>query len=339
MAQTQLSDIIEPTVFMEYVVDRTKELSELYQSELVVSDPRVTTLAMGGGTIFHAPFWNDLVATESNVGSDNPASTSTPEKIVADDERMTKNYRNQSWAAMDLASAVAGDDPMRRVGDLVADYWRRDMQKTLIAALDGVLADNVANDGGDMLHNIATDDAAAITDAELISPEAVIIAKQTMGDAAEELTAIAMHSVCYSRLQTLNVIDYRNTSAQGSAQGLQIPFYLGYRVIVDDTLPAVAGTNRITYTTYLLGRGSVAEGEGMARVPVEVDRLPETGDGEGQEVLYNRRHYILHPRGIDFVGGTVTGKSPTNAEYALAGNWNRVYQRKSCRWAYLKTNG
>ena len=79
--------------------------------------------------------------------------------------------------------------------------------------------------------------------------------------------------------------------------------------------------------------------EGRARLPVEVDRLPATGDGEGQEVLYNRRHYILHPRGIDFVGGTVAGKSPTNAEYALAGNWNRVYQRKSCRWAYLKTNG
>ncbi len=339
MAQTRLSDIIEPTVFMDYVVDRTKERSALYQSELVVDDPRVTELAMGGGSIFHMPFWNDLTATESNVGSDDPAQESTPEKIRADDERAHKHFRNQSWASMDLASAVAGDDPMKRVADLVADYWARDMQNTLIASLDGVIADNVANDSGDMVHDVATDAVGAPADAELIGPDAVITAKQTMGDAAEDLTAIAMHSVPYSRLQKLDQIDFRNTSEKGSAGGLQIPFYLGYRVIVDDGCPAVVGTNRITYTSYLLGRGSVALGEGRARVPVEVDRLPATGKGEGQEVLYNRRHFILHPRGIDFTAATVTGKSPTNTELRLATNWNRVYQRKSIRVAFLQTNG
>jgi len=335
MATTQLADIIEPSVFARYVIDQTKSLSALFASGIVQPSAEVAALIVGGGSIYNMPFWNDLGNTVSNVGSDNPASSATALKVTAANEKAVKHYRNQLWSAADLVSTVAGDDPIKMIGDRVAAYWSRDMQRILIASLTGVLADNVANDAGDMINNVATDAAGTPTSAELVGPATILDAKQTMGDAGETITGIAMHSVCFTRLQKDNVIAYM----PAAETNVRIPTYLGKTVIVDDGLPAVAGTNRITYTSILFGAGAVAQADGAPKVPVEIDRAPAQGDGEGIETLHNRQHFVLHPRGISFIAGSVVGKSPTNAELALAANWNRVYQRKSIPIAFLKTNG
>tara|TARA_R110000796_G_scaffold117736_1_gene230773 strand:- start:15246 stop:16253 length:1008 start_codon:yes stop_codon:yes gene_type:complete len=335
MATTQLSDIIEPSVFTDYVLNRTKELSALFESEVILPDSQIAELAMGGGATYNMPFWNDLGNTESNVGSDNPASSSTALKIDADQDVSVKHFRNQSWSTMNLAGVIAGDDPMKRIGDRVATYWSRDMQRTLIASLNGVIADNDANDSDDMIHNVATDGAGAITDAELLTETNIVNGLLTMGDALEDITAMAMHSVTYGTLVKRDLIDFIKAS-DGTTK---IPTYLGRAVIVDDGCPAVAGSNRVTYTTFLFGRGAIGYGEGAPKKPTEVDNAPAAGDGEGQEFLYSRRHYIMHPRGIKFTSSSVAGKSPTNTELAAAANWDRVYERKQVRLAAIKTNG
>ena len=339
MAETRLADIIEPAKFNAYVLKMTTELSRLVRAGIISMDDAITVAANSGGATVNMPFWNDLANVEPNISSDNPASTSTPQKIAADQDIAVVNYRNQSWSSMDLTSSVAGDDPMARIGDRVANYWVRADQSMLIAMLTGVIADNVANNNGDMVVNLATDAVGAPADAELIGAEAVVNAATTMGDHADDLTAIAMHSVPYSRLQKLDLITYRNETLQGSQQTLPIPMYLGKDVIVDDGCPAVAGTNRVTYTSYLFGRGAIAQGDGTPRVPVEVDRDPDAGDGGGQETLYSRVQKILHPRGIKFNNASVAGKSPTNTEFQNAANWTRVYDRKLIRFAALQTNG
>lgn len=334
MATTQLTDVIEPSVFTDYVIERTAELSALFQSNIIIPDARIDALAKSPSTLVNMPFWNDLPTTESNISSDDPATLVTPQKITASQDIATNNYRNEAWSAADLVSAVAGADPMAAIGNLVASFWARDLQRTQIAMLRGVLADNIANDSSDMLYNIANDLATAITDAERISAEAVILAAQTMGDNAEKLTAIAMHSVPFSRLQIQDQIAF----IRPSDNDIEIPTYLGKRVIVDDMLPAIAGTNRITYTTVLYGTGAMGYGEGAPRTPTEIDRSAAGGNGEGVETLHNRKHYILHPRGIKFTGSPA-GQTPTNTEYTAAGSWDRVYERKNVRIAFLNTNG
>jgi hypothetical protein len=280
------------------------------------------------------PFWNDLEG-ESNVGSDDPATHSTPGAINADQDIAAKHFRNKSWATMSLSGELAGDDPARVIGDSVADYWARDMQAILIASLTGVFADNAANDDGDMIVNVATDAAGAVGAAEKISAPLILQAKQTMGDAAIRLAAIAMHSMIHTELQRQNLIAYIPNNQAGIGWGT----YMGYTVIVDDTCPAVAGTNRVTYTTYLLGRGAVAYGEGRPKTPTEVENIPSAGNGAGQEILYSRRSFIMHPRGVKFAAASMAGVSPTNAELAQAANWNRVYPRKAVRLVAIKTNG
>lgn len=335
MALVQLADIIEPTVFDNYVAVNSVKKSALFRSGIIMPDPRVQELAQSKGKTFHAPFWNDLDDTEANVGSDNPAVTSTPSKVTSGDESMVKHHRNKSWSSADLVGSVAGADPMVHIANRVSDYWTRQWQALLLATLGGVFADNIANDGGDMVYDVGNDSASAVTAAELISGDAVISAQATMGDRQTELAAIAVHSVVFARMRKNNLIDYIPES-EGRTM---IPTFLGMEVLVDDSMPAVAGTNRIKYTSYLFGRGSVAWGEGAARTPVAIEREEAQGNGEGVETLFHRKRFIMHPKGVSFAAGSVAGFSPTNTELALAANWNRVVDRKLIRIAALVTNG
>jgi hypothetical protein len=335
MALTQLADLIEPSVFKDYIALRTTELSALFQSGIVVPDPEIDELASSKGKTFNMPFFNDLASDEANVGTDT-TGTATPKKITASQDVSVKHIKNQGWSSADINLAIVGEDPMIVIGDRVAGYWSRVLQKSLISSIRGVIADNVANDSSDMVYTIANDLASAVTAAEKISANAVIQAKATMGDATGQLAAIAMHSVVYHTLLDLDVITFIKPSDPSLAA---IPTYMGMQVIVDDGLPAIAGTNRITYHTYLFGRASVGWGEGDPRVPVEVEREAAQGNGEGVETLWSRRHYILHPRGVKFTNSSVAGNSPTDTELLNAANWDRVYDRKLIRVACLQTNG
>lgn len=331
MATTRLTDVVVPSVFAPYVQLLTTELSALWQSGIITPDGKVQALAQGDGKTFNMPFFNDLTTGESNIGTDDPGSSSTPDKIEAAQDISIKHYRNQSWSSADLVSAIIGPDPMGAIAALVAAYWVRDFQSTLIASMQGVTADNIANDSSDMVHDVATDPVTAPPAAEKIGATQVIAAQQTAGDHQTIFTAIAMHSVAFSELKVQNLIAFI-PNARGE---VNIPTYLGLRVIVDDLMPAVMQSNQIQYDTYLFGIGAVGFGEGSPRVPAETERFPAQGDGEGVETLYSRRHYIMHPRGIAY-DGTPASTSPTNTELALAASWDRVYDRKLIRFAVLQ---
>lgn len=338
MAVTRLSDIIEPAGWTAYMLQKTMALSALYQSGIIVADEEIMRRAKAGGSIINIPFWNDLGNQDSNIGSDDPAVLATAQKINAGQDKAHMHYRNQSWSSMDLAAAIAGDDPAKRIAERVAEYWNRDMQRVLIASLTGVFGDNAANAAGDMILDIAKKLAAegAVGTTNMISANSVIDAIQTMGDAGKDISAIAMHSAVYSRLVKAELIQTVRPSTDVWFQTFQ-----NLRVIVDDGCPAVraSGADPIVFTSYLFGKGAVANGEGTPKVPTETIRVPSAGNGEGQETLHSRRHFLLHPRGIKFTGASVAGASPTGTELAAAANWSRVYERKAIRLVALKTNG
>lgn len=335
MAEVRISDVIVPEIFTPSVVNKTMELSRLFQSGIIVPDAQISALAQGPAAYFNLPYFNDLGDTEANTGSDDPAVKSTPQKIGMSKDAAQKMFRNQSWSSMNLTAALLNKDPMGVIADLVAGYWARQGLRTLIAQLKGVIAANVAQDGGDMLVSVALPGAGTPADANKIGPNVVLAAKQTMGDAAESLVAIAMHSVIYTNLQKQNLIAF----IPNSVGQVSIPTYLGYSVIVDDTCPVEVVDGNPVYTTYLFGRGAVGYGEGSPKVATEVKNDPDAGNGEGQETLYNRKHFIQHLRGVKFTQAVMAGEGPTNAELEVAANWDRVYTRKQIRFAAIKTNG
>ena len=334
MATTQISDIIEPSVFLDYVVEQTPVKSRFFNSG-IVNYNEFGSLAEGGGRTVDMPFWHDL-SGDSNVDDDDPDERAVPEKATAASDVAFKHNRNYLLQGADLAAIVAGSDPLRVLGDRVIAYWDREYQKFLIQSALGVLADNQLNDSGDMVYSIASDSEDPVTDGERISGDAMVEAMQTMGDSKADLVAIALHSRVHANLQKLGLLQDHHDLETGA---LMFQTFMGKRVILDDGMPAVPGDNRISYTSILFGAGAFGHGEGTPRVPVASDRDEKGGNGGGIEWFVNRRKFILHPRGIAWQGSSMAGKGPTNSELASGTNWDRVYERQNVRIAYLRSNG
>jgi hypothetical protein len=155
-----------------------------------------------------------------------------------------------------------------------------------------------------------------------------------MGDHKDALSTIGMHSNIYTRLQKQNLIDYI-PDARGE---VNIPTYLGYRLIVDDSFPAVAGSNRITYTCVLFADGAFDGGTGTPMKPSELERAANAGNGGGQDIIHTRQTKVIQPFGFSFLSTSIAGQSATLAELADATEWDRVRARKNIGMAFLQVN-
>ena len=346
MAVTKIADVVVPEIYTPYKQLVTEQKSALIQSGVVARDASIDTLLNGGGLTFNTPSWKDLDNDEENTSTDNEASFSVPKKIGTVTEISVRLNRNQSWSAMDLAADLAGSKPMTAIGNRVGYYWTRRLQAMFIATMQGVFADNAAAPtAGEHVQNDLTNNisgaaySAGVTD---FSAEAFIDTAVTMGDSAEALGMCFMHSIVYARAQKNNLIDFI-PDANGV---VNIPTFLGRRVVVDDGLPNPAGSGAAQtaagiYHTWLFGGGAVRYGVGTPETPFETDRLPSAGDGGGQEVMYDRVQWCLHPVGHAYVGTPPNG-GPTNAatanNLASATSWRRVFtERKQIKIARLIT--
>lgn len=240
---TSLANVIVPEIFVPYVIERTAAKSKILQSGIAVANPKLNELVTRGGTTMKMPFWQDLQGRSQlwTEGSDIEVRNITAEADIA-----ALLLRANAWGATDMSGALAGDDPMKAIGELVSDYWARDEQTTLLYILKGVFASS------SMADHILDKSTAAGTAAN-IDGNMVLDAKQLMGDAADKLTAIAMHSAVFTSLQKQNLITTVMEVGPSGSQ-IAIPTYLGYRVVVDDSMPtattiSTAGVYTLTIST------------------------------------------------------------------------------------------
>lgn len=323
---TRISDIIEPAVFTGYVTQNAMERTALVESGILVPNDVIRAQLRAGAHSFNVPFWRDLGNEEADTVNDNPADLSVPLKIQTGKQLIRKSFLHQSWSAMNLASELAGSDALVRIQERVTAYWNRQLQRRLVSTLNGIIADNVANDDGDMVLDISAETGTAAE----FSPTAVIDATGTLGDAMGSVVGIAMHSDLYRRALKADLIEF----VQPSAGSMRMPTYRGLAVIVDDGMPVDAGV----YTCALFGQGAVGYGVTAPVVAegTEVENLPSAGKGGGQQVLHSRVNLAAHPLGFAWVEGTIAGESPTIAELGAAAHWDRVVERKAVPLAFLR---
>ncbi|WP_028257335.1 major capsid protein [Veillonella montpellierensis] len=311
---TTLQDIINPTPFFtDYVVNRTEELSSIFQSGILTRDSQFDQLASEPAQVHNMPFFNDLTGDSEDIieGQDL-----TADKITSNQDTSTTIRRAKMWSSTDLAAQLSGTDPMKAIGDLTAGFWARDHQKELLNILDGVFSS--ASMTGHVLN--ITD---GVGKAANFSGEAFIDAMQLMGDARNSLTAVVMHSATRSYLDKLNLIQ---TIRQSDA--VSFDTYMGRRVIVDDGCPV--DTDK--YTTYLFGEGAIAYGVGnpVGLKQAAVDR--DEKKGSGIDYLIMRKAFILHPRGVAWQNKTRAHvESVSRDELKDSKNWKRVYDPKKIR--------
>ena len=335
MAKTALVDIIIPTEFEKYAIERTAELSAFGQCGIIEMATEFNELASGGGREVRMPFWKDLTAARQLLSDSGALSVN---KITSDQDIARIHNDAQVWGVNHLAKVVSGDDPMQAIVDLVGDYWARTDEGLVVSCLKGMFAS--ASLAGNRLA-IASETVAGQSAGTRLNGSTFVDASVKLGDRGDRLTAVAMHSATEAALRKLDLIDFIPDS-EGKPQ---IKTFQGRRVIVDDNLPVRAGTtDGLVYTTYLFGAGAFAKGAapldgtplqgGFGTEGVEIGRVPLESD----TFLINRRRHILHPRGVKFNSAAVAGDSPTNAELENGANWTRVFENKNVRIVAIDHN-
>lgn len=324
MAATKITDIVYNSAFAQYFLRSLTERSALIKSGIAAPDPTIAKLcaeAGFGGKSVNLPYWN-TISGDDEVLKDNEKLEVNA--ITAGQDVAVILRRGKAWGAGDLAREIAGSDPIKAVADKLADYWARRRQVTLFSQLTGVFADNIAANAGDLVLDISGETG----DDALLAPDTLLFAAQLLGDAKENLTAIAMHSMCETVLNANNGGNLYKPADNPAA----LPSYNGRKVVMDDSCSYDAATK--IADIYLFGAGAIALNDVPSLNPLEMDRDKLAGT----DIVITRQAWISHLRGVkwDPGAGVPAGATPTNAELAAAGNWTRVYDKKDIRVVKLR---
>ena len=312
---TRLADIIVPDVWNDYVLEKTAQTNILLNSGILSSDEALTKVANSAGEFVKMPFFNDLSGSAERGGIGFDGEAMTPAKITSNQDIAVKIFGSKAWDSSDFASLLSGAKPLETIASRVVEFWNREKQASLIASLDGVFA-------GALKDTHMLDISGNDGDSAIISAGATIDAKQLLGDRAGGLEAMIMHSATYAKLQKDQLIVYETVANQS----ITIPTYLGYKVLIDDTMPVDDGV----YTTYLFSAGAVGYSDiALGDKAIETDRDTLAG----VDVLATRMGWIMHPRGVKW---NTTTFNPDNDALKDKDNWAKVYEDKNIRMVGFK---
>ena len=327
---TVRSDIIIPEVFTPYVIEQTTQRDAFLASGVV--QPLAELNATEGGDFVNVPFWKANLSGDFEVLTDS--TSLTPGKITADKQISVILHRGRAFESRDLAALAAGSDPMAAIGAKIGAYIANQRQKDLLSALSGVFGSINANDSNSALFANCIDSESGDTPTSL-SPKHVAKAKSILGDAGDQLTAVAMHSKVYYDLVERKLVDYvvagdtnQGATASGgsiapayAAGNNTVPTYCGLRVIVSDDVATTGSGASTEYSTYFFTPGAIASGE-QAGLTMETDRdILAKSDAMAVDL-----HYTYHPVGTKWA---VTTTNPTRAQLETVGNWSKVYEQKN----------
>jgi len=325
---TLRSDIIIPEVFTPYVIEQTTQRDAFLASGVV--QPMAELNATEGGDFISVPFYKANLSGDFEVLSD--ASSLTPGKIEADSQKGVILHRGRAFEARDLAALASGSDPMAAIGQKIGAYIANQRQKDLLSCLGGVFG-AVENTSSSAAFFDLTIDGESGDTPTVLSPRHVAEAKAKLGDQGEKLTAICMHSKVYYDLVERRAIDYiyDNTGAadtaasQGSTENafgaVNVPTFMGLRVIVSDDVQTNGSGASTEYATYYFTEGAVASGEQLG-LQTETDRdILAKSDAMSIDL-----HYCYHPVGADWTSSTA---NPNRSTLETVGNWAKVYELKN----------
>ncbi len=308
MGTTKIANVIVPEIYNPYLIQRTAELNKFIASGIASRDPDIQFPNMSrkvrGGKTVHIPFWKSIIEGE-NAEDEIMDDTDAPEinNIEAGESLAAINLRVKVWGANDLAGYFAGDDPMLAIADMNAAYWANRQQKVLLSTLEGV----TAVDGAlkDHVLDITKNDGGA----DVLSSSALIDAMYLMGDHVSELGGMACSSAVMAKLAKLNLIE----TVRDAEANIEYKFYMGKPVIVDDALKGEDGAHPI----YFFGRGAISYNEDTEGIEITETDRDKVG---GNDILISRRAFVMHPRGLSWVGKAAK-TTPSNRELATAANW------------------
>lgn len=298
-------------------MQKTTEKNALITSGIASPDANIAQRMFKGGKGIELPFWKRTNARSEVLSEESPMTT---HKIVAGGDYAAVHARGIGYSSNDLSKLFAGSDPMGEMTTMVSNDWSASFQEVLLSSLKGIFASTLMKD-----HVI--DISKKEGESGVLSNNALIDAIYLLGDNFKSLTGLAMHSAVMGKLAKLKLLDDYPRDAANTAP--EFDTYMRRRIIVDDTIEPEKITvgsdeNAKAYPIYLFGQGAFAYNESAALMEVEPDR----DSGQGDDYLYTRRVFTMHPRGIKWKGNPA-GATASNTELETGTNWELVEDSKN----------
>lgn len=334
------SKTFNPQAFGAYV-DRIPNTTktEFAKSGAVGSNENArNSLSTQTGSLYsRIPYFGriDSDTSQNNDGATNIASSNT----TTYEQGFIVASRMDAWTERSFSKNItAGVDFMDNVAAQISEYKMEVKQKMLLAILEGVFG--MKTTGTDVASKAAKEFVEKHTyDLTGNAGDDAIVGASTLnkaiqkacGDNKNIFKLVIMHSQIATNLENLRLLKYLTyTDADGVQRDLSIATWNGRIVLIDDGMPAkeVAesaegkGDGYTSYTTYILGEGSIVLDDIGDSVPYEMSRDPKTNGG--QDTLYVRDRYICGVDGISFEKPASITASASNDDLKNGANWNII---------------
>ena len=295
-------------------------------SGIVQQDSSIMDLIGEKGNVATIPIYKPLDANESGMEplNNDGLTNNTPVEISGDKQTCMLIQRMKAFKAKDFTKELTGADPMTLIRNKIAGYYAQVWEIELMNIAKAVLG--VAGLSGHVL-DLATEskeiEAGTIYDAE----------QAALGDMAEGLGLIVMHSAIYTQYKKMNMVEFDKYTVNGVIkQEITLPTIAGKHVLVTDNFTK----EDTTYLTYLFGEGAFLSCDKTNyENQYTTDYDPETS--AGIEKFYTKQGKVLHPNGLSLAVDNIAKESPTKTELGTVANWSLKYNAKNVKMGLIKS--
>lgn len=296
-------------------------------SGIVQQDSSIMDLIGEKGNVATIPIYKPLDANESGMEplNNDGLTNNTPTEISGDKQTCMLIQRMKAFKAKDFTKELTGADPMTLIRNKIAGYYAQVWEIELMniaAAVLGVSA--LSNHVLDLASKDKQIEAGTIYDVE----------QAALGDMADGLGLIVMHSMIYKQYKKLDMVDFDKYTVAGMIKdAITLPTIAGKHVLVTDSYTKDSSGN---YLTYLFGEGAFLScDKNNYENQYTTDYDPETS--AGVEKFYTKQGKVLHPNGISLAVDNIAKESPTKAELGTAANWSLKYNTKNVKMGLIKS--
>lgn len=296
-------------------------------SGIVQQDSSIMDLIGEKGNVATIPIYKPLDANESGMEplNNDGLTDNTPTEISGDKQTCMLIQRMKAFKAKDFTKELTGADPMTLIRNKIAGYYAQVWEIELMniaAAVLGVsaLSDHVL----DLASKDKQIEAGTIYDVE----------QAALGDMADGLGLIVMHSMIYKQYKKLDMVDFDKYTVAGMIKdAITLPTIAGKHVLVTDNYTKDSSGN---YLTYLFGEGAFLScDKNNYENQYTTDYDPETS--AGVEKFYTKQGKVLHPNGLSLAVDNIAKESPTKTELGTAANWALKYNTKNVKMGLIKS--
>lgn len=296
-------------------------------SGIVQQDNSIMDLIGEKGNVATIPIYKPLDANESGMEAlNNDGETNnTPVEISGNKQTCMMIQRMKAFKAKDFTKELTGADPMTQIKNKIAGYyqqvWENEMMNIAKAVL-GVTAlkEHVLDLGEKAI------DAGSVYD----------IGQAALGDMADGLGLMVMHSMIYKEYQKMGMVDFdKYVIGEVIQKEVTLPTIAGKHVLVTDryTSNGLTGTNAV-YSTFLFGEGAFLSCDKKNyEKQYTTNYDPETA--AGIDKFYTKQGKVLHPNGLSLAVDNIEKESPTFAELGTSSNYALKFNTKNVKMGLI----